>query len=65
LNDNIIQLNEIIKLIDSYDNVSLEIRTKNIIDKNEFELYDNLIISDKVVYGITFSPQDIIEKYEI
>lgn len=68
LQKNIEQLNKIIDLIEQFDNVFLEIRTKNLIIENwELKIgnYKKLKISDRVIYAITFSPQDIIEKYEI
>jgi len=68
LQQNIEQLNKIIDLIEKFDNVFLEIRTKNLIIENgklRIDSYDKLKISDKVIYAITFSPQDIIEKYEL
>ncbi|MEF2176037.1 MAG: hypothetical protein V3575_06175 [Candidatus Absconditabacteria bacterium] len=62
LKENISQINSIIQLIENYSNVFLEIRAKCLLEnKNSYEL---LLISSKVIYGITFSPQKIIDMYE-
>lgn len=62
LKENISEINKIISLISKFDNVFFEIRTKATIQNAN---YEKLKISDKVIYAITFSPQDIIKKYEI
>lgn len=62
LKENISQINSIIQLIENYSNVFLEIRAKCLLEnKNSYEL---LLISSKVIYWITFSPQKIIDMYE-
>lgn len=61
LDENINDINKIIDLIEKYENVFLEIRTKATIKSIS---YAKLKISNKVIYAITFSPQNIIESYE-
>lgn len=63
LKDNISQINSIIQLIEKFDNVYLEIRSKCLLDN--LQSYNSLIISSKVIYWITFSPQNIIDMYEL
>jgi len=60
---NIKNLNKFIDLVDSFDDVFLELRTKCIIP-NISESYKNLKIWKNTIYAITFSPDYIIENYE-
>lgn len=62
LKNSIAQINKLIQLIENYENVYLDIRTKCLVDN--FKQYDELLISNKVAYWITFSPQSVIDKYE-
>jgi spore photoproduct lyase len=64
LKNSIDEINQIINLIEKFNNVYLEIRSKCIINW-DFEInYWDLKISNKVIYAVTFSPKKIIDKYE-
>jgi len=63
LAQNIENINKLTNLFQNFSNTFLEIRTKNILPN--FDLYQKLELSENLITSITFSPQDIIDKYEL
>jgi hypothetical protein len=69
LKENIIQICKILDVLKEFTNVKLEIRTKQVLLNNNLEdLYGRLFkkeYKDILIIAITFSPEDIIKKFEI